>query len=64
MAVARAHQGLGLGGALVADALLRSDRLDAAAYALVVDAKDETAASFYRRMEFAPLSGLRLIRLL
>ena len=41
-------KGLGLGGALLADALDRSIRSDIAAYALVVDAKDESAAAFYR----------------
>ena len=41
-------KGLGLGGALLADALDRAVRSDIAAYALVVDAKDESAAAFYR----------------
>ncbi len=41
-------KGLGLGGALLADALDRAIRSDIAAYALVVDAKDESAAAFYR----------------
>lgn len=41
-------KGLGLGGALLADALDRAARSDIAACALVVDAKDELAAAFYR----------------
>jgi len=48
LAVDNAFKGLGLGGALLADALLRSMRAEIAAYALVVDAKDESAAAFYK----------------
>ena len=48
LAVDRAFKGLGLGGALLADALDRAIRTEIAAYALVVDAKDESAAEFYR----------------
>lgn len=40
--------GQGLGGALLADALDRAIRSDNAAYALLVDAKDESAVAFYR----------------
>jgi GNAT superfamily N-acetyltransferase len=47
LAVALAHQGLGLGGALLWDAPERASRSEAAVYALVVDAKDEQAESFY-----------------
>jgi ribosomal protein S18 acetylase RimI-like enzyme len=42
----------GLGGALLADAALRVIRGDAKAFALVVEAKDETAAAFYRLLGF------------
>lgn len=61
LAVAQAYQGRGLGGALLADALHRAIRAEIVAYALMVDAKDETAASFYRHHGFialpdAPLS--------
>ena len=38
--------------ALLADALTRVVRSEIAAYALVVDAKDEKAADFYRRHGF------------
>ena len=48
LAVALEFTGQGLGGALLADALDRAIRSDIAAYALVVDAKDESAVAFYR----------------
>lgn len=48
LAVDQAFKGQGLGGALFADALARALRAEIAAYALVVDAKDATAAAFYR----------------
>lgn len=41
-------KGLGLGGALLADALDRAIHAEIAAYALVVDAKNESAAAFYQ----------------
>lgn len=44
----------GLGSALVADAGLRSLTADPAIFALVVDAKDQTAFSFYRHLGFQP----------
>jgi GNAT superfamily N-acetyltransferase len=48
LAVDREFKGLGLGGALLADAIVRAIRAEIAAYALVVDAKDGDAAAFYR----------------
>jgi ribosomal protein S18 acetylase RimI-like enzyme len=48
LAVDQEFKGMGLGGALLADALDRAIRAEIAAYALIVDAKDESAASFYR----------------
>lgn len=48
--------GLGLGGALVADALQRTLKSDIAAYAMVVDAKDETAVAFYQHHGFIRLT--------
>lgn len=48
LAVDADFRGLGLGGALLADALDRASSEDIAAYALVVDAKDASAAAFYR----------------
>ena len=44
----RDFKGMGLGGALLADAFDRAIRAEIAAYALVVDAKDESAAACYR----------------
>ena len=66
LAVAKSHQGKRLGGALVADALIRAASGDIAAHLMVVDAKDETAARFYEHLEFTRLAddGLRLIRVL
>jgi ribosomal protein S18 acetylase RimI-like enzyme len=55
LAVDQAFQGQGLGGALLADALDRSARSEIAAFALMVDAKDEAAAAFYRHHGFIAL---------
>ncbi|MCR2831896.1 GNAT family N-acetyltransferase [Acidithiobacillus ferrooxidans] len=60
LAVDKAFKGQGLGGALLADALDRANRSEIAAYALMVDAKDEVAAAFYRHHGFVALSGLPL----
>jgi ribosomal protein S18 acetylase RimI-like enzyme len=48
LAVDRAFKGKGLGGAMLADALDRAARSEIAAFAVIVDAKDESAAAFYR----------------
>ena len=66
LAVAQAHQGKRLGGALVADALLRATRAEVMAYAMIVDAKDEAAVLFYQHLGFTRLGddGRRLIRAL
>ncbi len=55
LAVDETFKGQGLGGALLADALERVAQAEIAAFALVVDAKDETAASFYRHHGFVAL---------
>lgn len=55
LAVDRDFQGQGLGGALLADALIRAARSEIAAYALMVDAKDDSAAAFYRHHGFIAL---------
>ncbi len=52
LAVDRRYRGQGLGGALLADALARTAIAEIGAYALVVDAKDEPAATFYRHHGF------------
>lgn len=54
LAVALAYRGQKLGGALVWDAVKRSLRSEVAVSALVVDAKDEPAAAFYRHLGFVP----------
>ena len=55
LAVSSAHQGLGLGAALLANALQRTASADIAAYVFVVDAKDSQAARFYARHGFVSL---------
>lgn len=55
LAVDLSFRGQGLGGALLADALARSMRSEIAAYALLVDAKDEQASAFYQHHGFIPL---------
>lgn len=55
LAVDQAFNGQGLGGALLADALDRAIRSEIAAFALMVDAKDEAAANFYRHHGFIAL---------
>lgn len=54
LAVDQNYKGIGLGAALLADALDRSSRSEIAAYALVVDAIDEQAARFYQHHGFIP----------
>ena len=51
-AVALAYRGHKLGGALLWDAVERARRSEVAVFALVVDAKDEQAESFYRHHGF------------
>ena len=60
LAVSSAHQGLGLGAALLANALQRAASADIAAYALVVDAKDGQAARFYAHHGFISLPDAAL----
>ena len=55
LAVDQGFKGQGLGGALLADALGRAARSEVAAYALMVDAKDDAAANFYRHHGFIAL---------
>jgi ribosomal protein S18 acetylase RimI-like enzyme len=60
LAVDQNFKGQGLGGALLADALSRAFHSDIAAYALLVDAKDESAAAFYRHHGFIRLPNTPL----
>jgi len=55
LAVDQASKGLGLGGALLADALDRAARAEIAAFAMMVDAKDDVATAFYRHHGFIAL---------
>lgn len=59
LAVDERLKGQGWGSFLLMDALRRSlaHAAEIAAMAVVVDAKDETAADFYRRFDFTPLQG-------
>lgn len=55
LAVDQDFKGQGLGGALLADALARAAGSEIAAFALMVDAKDEAAVAFYRHHGFIAL---------
>ena len=55
LAVDQEFKGQGLGGALLADALDRAACSEIAAFALMVNAKDEAAAAFYRHHGFIAL---------
>lgn len=54
LAVDRQHQGKGYGRFLLADALFRASRSEIAAFAVIVDAKDDNARRFYERESFLP----------
>lgn len=57
LAVARHTQGKGLGGVLLADAVLRLTRAELGIFALLVDAKDDAAQRFYEHYGFTLLPG-------
>jgi GNAT superfamily N-acetyltransferase len=57
LAVDLAYRGRKLGSALLWDAGLRALRSELAAFALVVDAKDEPAEAFYQHHGFVPLAS-------
>jgi ribosomal protein S18 acetylase RimI-like enzyme len=57
LAVSQSAQQMGLGSALLADALVRVFQADLAAYAMVVDAKHEGAVRFYAKHGFKPFSS-------
>jgi GNAT superfamily N-acetyltransferase len=54
LAVDRRHQGKGYGRFLLGDALHRAARSEIASFAVIVDAKDESARRFYERESFLP----------
>ena len=62
LAISQGHSGKGLGEILLMDALKKSldSTKNIAAFAVVVDAKDEKAASFYKKYGFIPLRENRL----
>lgn len=60
LAVDQNFQGQGLGGALLADALDRAIRSEIAAYAMVVNAKDDRAAMFYHYHGFIILPTAKM----
>jgi len=55
LAIDGRQQSKGYGELLLFDAFSRTLRNEIASYAIVVDAKDENAAQFYRRYRFIPL---------
>lgn len=55
LAIDQNFKSQGLGAALLADALNRAAKTEIAAYAFLVDAKDESAASFYQHHGFIAL---------
>lgn len=57
LAVERRYQGQGLGGILLADALMRTARAELGVFAMVVDAKDDAGQRFYEHYGFALLPG-------
>ena len=52
LAVDQKYQGQRLGSALIMDAAARAARAEPAIFALIVDAKDDRAVTFYQRHEF------------
>jgi len=60
LAVDTAYQGQGLGAALLMNALKRAATLEIASALFFVDAKDERAASFYKKYGFIPLTDERM----
>jgi ribosomal protein S18 acetylase RimI-like enzyme len=57
LAVDQRFQGRGLGAALLADAATRTLKADAAAFTLLVDAKNDQAVAFYQRFGFRTLAS-------
>jgi len=57
LAVDERFQGRGLGAALLMNAAHRTLHAGAAAYTLLVDAKNDRAVAFYQRYGFRPLSS-------
>jgi ribosomal protein S18 acetylase RimI-like enzyme len=60
LAIDRQYQGRKLGSAMLANAVARAVRSDVATHMMVVDAKDDAAAAFYRHHGFRPDPAQRL----
>jgi GNAT superfamily N-acetyltransferase len=60
LAVDQTYKGQGLGASMLADAIQRVARAEIAAYALLVDAKDQSAEAFYKHHGFLELKPLIL----
>ncbi len=60
LAVDLSYRGRGLGAALLLHALAKAAQADVKVFALVVDAKDDTAKSFYIRYGFRSYGSLPL----
>lgn len=60
LAVAASHQGKGLGGLLLTDALRRCLASEIPAVFVVVDPKDPAAIAFYTKFGFRPLTSTRM----
>ena len=58
LAVDQGYRGQKLGAALLWDAVMRAHRSEVAVFALVVDAKDDQAAAFYRHHGFVAFDSL------
>jgi ribosomal protein S18 acetylase RimI-like enzyme len=58
LAVDQDFKGLGLGKALLGNATYRAANSEIASFALIVDAKDESAVAFYRYHDFLSLPGM------
>lgn len=52
LAVDQRFRGRGLGGVLIIDAVRRAAAADPAIFALIVDAKDDSAVAFYEHLQF------------
>jgi ribosomal protein S18 acetylase RimI-like enzyme len=59
LAVARNCKGIGLGGVLLVNAVLRAARAEMGVFAMLVDAKDEAAQRFYEHYGFTLMPGAR-----
>ncbi|MGO4837948.1 GNAT family N-acetyltransferase, partial [Rhizobiaceae sp. 2RAB30] len=63
-AVDMRFRGKGLGRFLLGDALFRAIRSEIASFAVVADAKDDAARTFYQRESFLSLPGQPMKRFL